>query len=136
MILRARRAPAAAALLGALLTGCSPTTYDSTATTVEVSVTATSLPQGTVAELLPRMQAEVAALSDKVAADSGAGAAATRIEQYWAAMAEQMAADHPQLVADFEFVVRLCREAADRKRPADADRAASNLAALAAAVAD
>jgi hypothetical protein len=136
VIRRARWAPAAAAFLGALLAGCSPTTYDSSATTAAVSITATTLPQGTVAELLPGMQAEVAALADKVAAGSGANEAATRIEQYWAAMAEQMATDHPQLVADFEFVVRLCREAADRKRPADADRAASNLAALATAIAD
>lgn len=136
MISRARWAPAAATLVCALLTGCGPTTYDNTATTVEVSITVITLPRGTVAELLPLMQAEVAALADKVAAGSGAGAAATRIEQYWSAMAEEMAEDHPQLVADFEFVVRLCREAADRKRPADADRAVSNLAALAAAVAD
>jgi hypothetical protein len=36
----------------------------------------------------------------------------------------------PELVPDFEFVVRRCRAAADRNRPADADRAFKNLTAL------
>jgi hypothetical protein len=121
------------ALVGGLvLTGCK-STYDASLATTDdtVVVTTTTLPTGTVAELLPLMLAEVQALSERVANSDGSKEAATRIEQYWAAMHDEIAADHPDMVKDFEFVVRRCRAAADRKRPADADRAYRNLRTLA-----
>jgi len=65
-----------------------------------------------------------------VATNDGSGAAATRIEQLWAAVKPEIEANQPALVPDFEFVVRRCRAAADRKRPADADRAFKNLDTL------
>lgn len=123
----------AVALAGGLtLTACS-TTYDPTlSTSAETTVaTSTTLPSGTVAELLPLMLAEVKALSERVAAGDGAGAAADRIEQYWNAMSDEITATAPEMVEDFEFVVRRTRAAADRKRPADADRAYRNLQSLA-----
>ena len=46
-------------------------------------------------------------------------------------MEPEIAAEHPDLVPSFEFVVRRCRAAADRSRPADADRAYRNLQSLA-----
>lgn len=119
-----------AAALG--LTACS-STYDASLVTSPdtVAATTTSLPSGTVAELLPRMLAEVKGLSELVAANSGDDEAATRIEQYWAAMKDEINATHPDLVESFEFVVRRCRAAADRSRPADADRAYKNLQTIA-----
>ena len=129
-----RAARALPACLLAALAACSPTTYDGAATTVEVSATVSTLPTGTVAELLPLMQVEVDDLSARVAADSGAGAAAARIQHYWDAITDEVAADHPQLVSDFEFVVRLCHDAAEHRRPANADRAAKNLDTLVDAV--
>ncbi|HAN35834.1 MAG TPA: hypothetical protein DCQ52_10435 [Acidimicrobiaceae bacterium] len=60
----------------------------------------------------------------------GDGAAATRIEQLWAAVSPEIEATQPELVPDFEFVIRRCRAAADRNRPADADRAFKNLTTL------
>jgi hypothetical protein len=117
------------------LTACTPTTYDSSlATTVAPEATTTTLPVGTAAELLPRMLLEVQGLSEKVAAKQGEQESATRIEQYWAAVQPEIERDHAALVPDFEFVVRRCRAAADRHRPADADRAAKNLAELVTAV--
>jgi hypothetical protein len=114
-----------------LLSACGPTTYDATdATEPEVVVTTTTLPSGTAAELLPVMLAEVQGLPQKVMDASGDGAAATRIEQLWAAMKPEIEANKPELVPDFEFVVRRCRAAADRNRPADADRASKNLDSL------
>jgi hypothetical protein len=121
-----------AALVGGLTLAACASTYDpSLATTGEtVAVTTTSLPTGTVAELLPLMLAEVKALSERVAASNDAKEAADRIEQYWNAMKDEITANHPKLVPDFEFIVRRAHAAADRKRPADADRAYRNLQTL------
>ena len=126
-----------AALVGTLvlstsLAACASTYDPSLATTDDtVAATTTSLPTGTVATLLPLMLAEVKALSERVAASDDAREAADRIEQYWNAMRDEITADHKDLVEDFEFVVRRAQAAADRKRPADADRAYRNLQTLA-----
>jgi hypothetical protein len=127
---------AAALLLGtAVLTACSPTTYDSSlASTTSAAATTTTLPVGSAAQLLPAMLAEVQGLSAKVISGHGDGDAATLIEHYWAAVKGEITDTHPALVSDFEFVVRRCRSAADRNRPADADRAYRNLTELVTAV--
>ena len=127
----ARLALTGAALVTLTLSGCS-TSFDASIanTTTTVAVT-TTLPTGTVADLLPVMLAEVKGLSEKVAANSGDDASATLIEQLWTAIEPEIAADHADLVPSFEFVVRRCRAAADRSRPADADRAYRNLQSLA-----
>lgn len=121
---------AASATLGA--TACS-STYDASLATPASTVPATSstLPSGTVAELLPRMLDEVRALSEKVAANEGDNSSAALIDQYWQAMRGEIEAQHPDLVDGFEFVVRRCQAAADRRRPADADRAYRNLQTIA-----
>ena len=125
-----KRAIVAILALG-LVSACSPTTYDSSAETVpEIDATTTTLPSGTAAELLPLMLAEVQGLPLKVMNADGDGDAARRIEQLWAAVRPEIEANRPELVADFEFVVRRTRDAADRNRPADADRAFKNLTSL------
>jgi hypothetical protein len=119
------------ALTVTLLAACSPTTYDATADTKpQQAATTTTLPTGSAADLLPELLAEVQGLPQRVANADGDGAAATRIEQLWAAVQPEVAANRPDLVKDFEFVVRRCRSAADRNRPADADRAFKNLDTL------
>jgi hypothetical protein len=129
--LRAAALAPLTALSLAVVSACSPTTYDSSAATVvTVDQSTTTLPTGTAAELLPLMLAEVEGLPLRVMNADGDGAAATRIEQLWAAIQPEIEANDPDLIPDFEFVVRRCRQAADRNRPADADRAAKNLAAL------
>lgn len=117
-------------LAGVLTVGCSPTTYVDTSTTTSVAVTTTTLPTGTLEELLPVMLAEVQDLPRRVAEADAPGAAATRIEQLWAAARPAVETDWTDLVESFEFVVRRCRAAADRKRPADADRAFKNLTTI------
>jgi len=132
-----RRSKVVAVLLGIALvlsaTACD-TTYDSsistTSTAPDVAAPASTLPSGTAAELLPLMLAEVQALPNRVATNDGSRGAATRIEELWAAVKPEIEANQPALVPDFEFVVRRSRAAADRKRPADADRAFKNLEAL------
>ena len=117
------------------LSACSATTYDSSlATTLPAVTTSSTIPAGTIAELLPVMVDEVEALSEKVVANSGDAVSATYIEQLWAAISAEVEATYPDLVEDFEFVVRRCRAAADRSRPADADRAYRNLQSLADAI--
>ncbi|MEN9822167.1 MAG: hypothetical protein RLZ04_593 [Actinomycetota bacterium] len=121
----------AALLLGA----CNATTYDgSLATTTSAASTTTTVPAGTIAELLPVMLEEVRTLSEKVAANSGDAVSATYIEQLWAAISAEVQASYPDSFEDFEFIVRRCRAAADRSRPADADRAYRNLKSLADAI--
>jgi hypothetical protein len=117
----------------ALGTAACSSTYDASLATPASTVPATSstLPSGTVAELLPRMLDEVKALSEKVAANEGDNASAALIDQYWQAMRAEIEAQHPDLVDGFEFVVRRCQAAADRRRPADADRAYRNLQTIA-----
>lgn len=132
-----RRVRLASTLLaGVMVTACSPTTYIDVSTTTSAVATTTTLPSGTVADLLPVLLAEVQDLPRRVAEADGPGAAATRIEQLWAAMQPEIEADWPDLVVEFEFVVRRCRAAADRKRPADADRAYKNLNTLATVILD
>lgn len=123
------------ACIGALgvvsLVACSPTTYDSTADTKpQQAATTTTLPTGSAADLLPELLSEVQGLPQRVMNADGDGAAATRIEQLWTAVQPEVAANRPDLVSGFEFVVRRCRAAADRNRPADADRAFKNLDTL------
>lgn len=129
-----RRLPFAALVALPLLTGCSPTTYDAAAATTQAPATTMATLTGDLAELLPAMQAEVAGLAEKVSTGQGDRDAAARIEEYWAAIQPEIEAEWPHLIGDFEFVVRRCREAADRNRPADADRASKNLDALVAAI--
>ena len=134
---RRLRAAATAPLLALGLAACSPTTYDATAaTTPPTTDVTTTLPTGTAAELLPLMLAEVEGLALRVMNADGDGTAANRIEALWAAVQPEIQANDPDLIPDFEFVVRRCRQAADRNRPADADRAAKNLTVLVAAYLD
>ncbi|MDO8362967.1 MAG: hypothetical protein Q7V88_08715 [Actinomycetota bacterium] len=126
------RGGAFGALMVVFTAGCAATTYDTSVTTTTApSVTTTTLaPSGEASELLPEMLQEVRDLSRRVAEKDGAQAAAAYIEALWAAALPQVEATRPELVSDFEFVVRRCRSAADRNRPADADRAYNNLVSL------
>ena len=76
------------------------------------------------------MLEEVEHLAQRVVDRDGDGDAATRIEQMWAAIEPTVTIERPELVSGFDFVVRRCRAAADRNRPADADRAFKNLESL------
>lgn len=114
-----------------LTVGCSPTTYDeSAATSITQATSTTTLVSNDPFEVLPVMLDEVAGLAQRVVDNDGARSAATRIEQMWLAIEPSVRDARPELVSGFDFVVRRCRDAADFKRPADADRAFKNLEAL------
>ena len=129
--MRVRAVALSAALVGPMVFGaCSKTTYDASLVVTTTIVTTTTLPSGAIADLLPRMVTEVQGLSAKIAAGKGDQQSATLIEQYWAAMKPEMTSNHPELVDDFEFIVRRARQGTDRHRPADADRAYRNIVEL------
>ena len=121
-------------LIAALLAtsaGCTPTTYDAAdETTAPTTPTSSTVMSNDPVAVLPVMLDEVADLARRVSESDGDAAAATRIEVMWAAIKEPVRVARPELVSDFDFVVRRCRAAADRNRPADADRAFKNLQAL------
>jgi hypothetical protein len=119
----------AIALTGVLLVACSKTTFDNGIASGDTKpvATTTTLPAGSVDELLPVMLEAVKGLSEKVAANKGDNETASLIEHLWTAMTAEMTATHKALVPSFEFIVRRCRQATDRHRPADADRAYRNL---------
>jgi len=121
-------AASAAALL--VLGACGPTTYDATVTTEVAVATTTTLPTGTAAELMPRLVDEAAALSQLISTKGDDLAAAQRIAALWDAVSQEVAKTRPELLGDFEANVARCRKAADRNRPADADKAYLNLEAL------
>jgi hypothetical protein len=126
---RVRQRILAVALAGMLLGACSKTTFDNTIAAGDTKpvVTTTTLPTGPISELLPVMLQAVKGLSEKVAANKGDNETASLIEHLWTAMTPEMTTSHKDLVPSFEFIVRRCRQATDRHRPADADRAYRNL---------
>ncbi|MEI8241022.1 MAG: hypothetical protein WCI22_16540, partial [Actinomycetota bacterium] len=110
------------------------TTYDASLIATTTIAPTTTLPTGTVHELLPNMVQTVGSLSATVAVGQGEQEAATMVERYWSAMQTEMQANYPQYVDSFAFIVRRCRQAADRHRPADADRAFKNILELQTAI--
>lgn len=118
-----------------VLAACAGTTYDSSVTTIAAAdVTTTTRPSGSAAELLTSLLDEAGALSDRIVDDRDERQALDRIEALWAASRDEIQANHPELVVLFEQSVAMCRMAVERNRPADADKAARNLATLAARV--
>jgi hypothetical protein len=117
-------------LLTGIASSCTAKRPEAATTVTEAPTTTFTIPEGGAEVVLPLMLAEVAGLSAKVAANDGDGAAATRIEQLWASISEEVEQTHPEMVEDFLFVVSRSRLAADRNRPADADRAYRNLQTL------
>jgi hypothetical protein len=55
---------------------------------------------------------------------------AERIDALWQAARQEVAANRPELLADFDANVRRCADAVRFRRAADADKAAANLRAL------
>jgi hypothetical protein len=107
------------------LSGCATVIDETAGTTTTVGVTTTTLPFGPADELLVRMRERISGLSEIVAATGGDAALArfAEIEQLWAAARAEVVAERPELVKDFDRVVELSRRAAERRRPADADKA-------------
>jgi len=131
-----RHVVAALAALALALAGCAATTYDSAGTTAPAGAPDTTVAMsvvGTAAELLPRLDDELAALSERIVDNEGDDEALARVDALWGAARPQVAAERPELLEGFDGVVRLAATAVERRRPADADKASLNLITLVAA---
>ena len=124
----------AASSASALMGACSPTTYDDALVADTAPATTTTLPTGTMEQLLADLLAESGALSGVMIADGDEGAAGERIASVWAAVRSDVQAARPDLVDEFDAAVAMCDRAIEFSRAADADKAARNITALVDAV--
>ncbi len=126
----------AGAIAGVLLApigllACADVTYDASATTPpRATTTTTFVPTGTPAELLASIQTSVDALGEQLVAGEGQRQTLARVQAEWAAVRPTIEADHPDLLWDFDSVMAMVARSVERRRPADADKAAKNLAVL------
>jgi hypothetical protein len=113
------------------LVACNSVTYDATATTSPRDTTTTVyVPTGTPAELLASIATRIDALSEQLVDGEGQRQSLARIEAEWAAVRPVIATQRPALLPGFDAVLAQVQRAVDRRRPADADKAAKNLAVL------
>jgi hypothetical protein len=127
-----RAAVLAAAVL--LCTSCAATTYDSSLDSTISPATTSTLPTGTPAELLPKLIDEAATLSGIIVDRGDRTAVIDRVDALWSALEPQVQASDPDLIDEFRAAIALLREAAERNRAADADKALRNLTVLGDAV--
>lgn len=112
-------------IAAALATGCAGTTVVEEQTTVAASTTAPTVPDGGLDVLLPALVDTLGGLSEDIAA-KGSAPERGRLayaEELWNAAAPLVEAAHPELVEQFDQLMALAATAADRRRPADADKA-------------
>ena len=122
-----------------LATACSGTATDgeqsadgATATLDPRLVPTTSIVfSGTALELLPELGIEMSRLSSQISEDGDEDkATVARITAIWAAAQPEVEAARPDLLESFQTTVDMATSAVDRNRPADADKAFSNLTRL------
>ena len=123
-----------------LATACSGTTTDdeqsadgATTATLDPRLvpTTTIVYSGTALELLPQLGVEMSRLSAQVSEDGDDDkATVARIIAIWAAAQPDVAATRPDLTESFQTTVDMATSAVERNRPADADKAFSNLTRL------
>jgi hypothetical protein len=111
------------------LAGCAETTVDPVDTTVP-GATSTTIPTGPPDVVLARLLTEVGGLSERVVENDGDNEALARIEALWAIVGPDVDATRPDLAPSFGAALDLVRRSVERRRPADADKAANNLRAL------
>lgn len=119
-------------LVGLGLTACGETTVDTVATTVPAdSVPPTTAPTGSTDDLLDRLVDETATLSETIVENEGDDETLARIEVLWTAARPGIEEARPDLLPQFDAAMDYARRAVERRRPADADKAALNLRTLA-----
>jgi len=123
----------AATCLGACVLGACSSTIDSSVTTRASIAPSTTVVSGTPDELLAAIAAEVGELSEKLVDNRGQGEALARVQAQWEAVRPVVESDRPELLAGFESAIGQVERAVERRRPADADKAARSLASLIAA---
>ncbi len=119
--------------LGALcsLVACDSVTYDAAETTTDRGTTTTVfVATGSPAELLASIATRIDGLSEQLVDGEGQRESLARIQAEWAAVRPTIEAQKPALLAGFDAVLAQVQRSVDRRRPADADKAAKNLTVL------
>jgi hypothetical protein len=130
------RPRAAAALVVMVLAGCA-TEVDPeipTAITEASTVTTEFVVTGSTDELLDQLLAEAAVLSEAIVQNEGQRDIVGRVDVIWAAARPDVEEASPDSVLAFDRAVAMLHTGVDRRRPADADKAYTNLAQLVAAL--
>jgi hypothetical protein len=126
---------AAAALAAIVFAGCS------TVVDPEIAAESTGVPsttefvaEGTNTELFDQLVDEAGGLSEAIVANHGQRVIVGRIDTLWEAARPAVEHDAPDTLAAFDRTIALMHTGVDRRRPADADKAYTNLVNLLAAL--
>lgn len=116
-----------------VLSACGATVFDATSSTTTTIVAPTiTVPTGAATELLPRLVSTMSELSSLIGFDPS-GQRRDRvdknfrlgeIEAIWKAARREVSAADPNTADTISRLVELARQAVERNRPADADKAA------------
>jgi hypothetical protein len=113
------------------LAGCHSLTYDASATTApKVTTTTAYVPTGSTKDLLASIATQVDGLSERLVDNEGQRDALVRIQAEWRVVRPAIQAQRPELLGGFDSVLAQVERSVLRRRPADADKAAKNLAVL------
>lgn len=135
---RRRIAGPGALIIAVGLVACADTTVDTdttdaTATSVGSSAATTSAPASGPVLLAAQLVAQARQLSDHVVEGEGEAEALAALEASWDELRPLVEDEREDLLDDFDGAMALARNAVERRRPADADKASNNLATLVAA---
>jgi hypothetical protein len=132
---RHRTALAATALAAIVVAGCA------TEVDPEIAAESTGVPSttefvavGTSAELFDQLVAEAGVLSEAIVANHGQRTIVGRIDTLWMAARPAVEQESPDSLVEFDRTIALMHTGVDRRRPADADKAYTNLVNLLAAL--
>lgn len=136
---RADRAALAALplLVVPILFGACSTEIDPSASTLGPGSTTTTsvfVAEGTTVELLDRLLADGAGLSERIVENEGDEALLDRLNTIWDAARPDVESSAPDLIVEFDRAMEMMNSAVDQRRHADADKALNNLRNLIAAL--
>ncbi len=118
------------------LSACA-TTIDPTATTLppgQSTTTTVFIASGSTSELLDQLVDAAVGLSEAIVENEGQRDIIARIDTLWDAARAGVERAVPDNVVEFDRAIELMHNGVDRRRPADADKALTNLRNLIAAL--
>jgi hypothetical protein len=124
-------------LVAPVLLGACSTEIDPSASTLgggSTTSTTVFVAEGTTAELLDQLLADLSGLSERIVENEGDEALLARINTIWDAARPGVEAAAPDLMLEFDRAMVMVNSAVERRRHADADKALNNLRNLVAAL--
>lgn len=114
-----------------LLTSCGDSVVTSSGGTDDkAAAVSTTRPVGSPDQLLPRLVTTLRAVSEAIIDDADQVALFADAEALWAAARPEVAASDADIATEMDGMMDLARRAVERRRPADADKAAKYLGDL------